>query len=366
MLTGSKSAVVNEPPADMSDASNEMPASEPGKKAALAVGVDVACDNETPPTSTSSSQANTPSSSQNNSTKKRGLSEVIRQLRSQKSEHEESDKATKSLDQVADRNEDDGSHGNDDDGDDESTGYEDDGDSAHSADDQHSTHSTKKKKKKQQQSNSSFMTPRSLDSTAAKSSLLKINNTSQTTNHSKPTDAVSTGSSGNSNSALSSDAHMISAADHLSAIINVVATKDLSPPPVGHSLRSHQDAKMTAAAGSAHLTDLKNLLERANLLQYLNSFTEQGCDDINQLCEADESEFKEICQLVGMASKPLHVKRLRKALDEYKAVRNQPTPPAYNYLNLFGSKHGNNLNLLNYSFEADKTSKLRLLEHVIT
>jgi hypothetical protein len=47
----------------------------------------------------------------------------------------------------------------------------------------------------------------------------------------------------------------------------------------------------------------------------------KGGDDINQLCEADEEEFKEICELVGMESKPLHVKRLRKALDEYKNTK---------------------------------------------
>lgn len=47
-------------------------------------------------------------------------------------------------------------------------------------------------------------------------------------------------------------------------------------------------------------------------------FLFEGGDDINQLVDADEKEFKEIVELVGMASKPLHVKRLRKAIDEYK------------------------------------------------
>ena len=360
MLSTAHTAANNESPADMSDASNEM--SDPAtssyetnvgqsKKAALAVGVDV-CDNETPPTSTSSSQANTPSS-QNNSAKKRGLSEVIRQLHSQKSEHDETDKSgSRTLDQPADHKDENSDDSREDD---ESTGYEDDfnGDSAaHSADDQHSNHSTKKHKKKKPSSPNSFMTPSSLDSMAKSSGLLKISNASQTrganSTNAKPTDAVSTGSSANSNSALSNDAHMISAADHLSAIINVVATKDLSPPPIGHSMRSHglpnSDSKTSS---SGNLVDLKNLLERANLVQYLNSFTEQGGDDINQLCEADESEFKEICELVGMATKPLHVKRLRKALDEYKAtVRSQPTSQ-FNYLNLFGNKNGNLSFILN-------------------
>ena len=48
-----------------------------------------------------------------------------------------------------------------------------------------------------------------------------------------------------------------------------------------------------------------------------------------QLCEAGEEEFLEIMTLVGMASKPLHVRRLQKALQEYvtnpgeKIVKNQ-------------------------------------------
>ena len=49
------------------------------------------------------------------------------------------------------------------------------------------------------------------------------------------------------------------------------------------------------------------------------NFLFEGGDDINQLVDADEKEFKEIVELVGMASKPLHVKRLRKAIDEYKS-----------------------------------------------
>ena len=56
-----------------------------------------------------------------------------------------------------------------------------------------------------------------------------------------------------------------------------------------------------------------------------------GGDDVAQLCEAGEEEFLEIMTLVGMASKPLHVRRLQKALQEYvtnpgeKIVKNQGT-----------------------------------------
>ncbi|CAD7004315.1 unnamed protein product [Ceratitis capitata] len=42
-----------------------------------------------------------------------------------------------------------------------------------------------------------------------------------------------------------------------------------------------------------------------------------GGDDVQQLYEAGEEEFLEIMALVGMASKPLHVRRLQKALHEW-------------------------------------------------
>lgn len=44
-----------------------------------------------------------------------------------------------------------------------------------------------------------------------------------------------------------------------------------------------------------------------------------GGDDVQQLCEAGEDEFLEIMALVGMAAKPLHVRRLQKALQEWVA-----------------------------------------------
>lgn len=45
--------------------------------------------------------------------------------------------------------------------------------------------------------------------------------------------------------------------------------------------------------------------------------TATGGDDVQQLCEAGEEEFLEIMALVGMAAKPLHVRRLQKALQEW-------------------------------------------------
>lgn len=49
----------------------------------------------------------------------------------------------------------------------------------------------------------------------------------------------------------------------------------------------------------------------------MNFVTLLGGDDVQQLCEAGEDEFLEIMALVGMASKPLHVRRLQKALQEW-------------------------------------------------
>ncbi|NXK15484.1 NAB2 protein, partial [Herpetotheres cachinnans] len=62
---------------------------------------------------------------------------------------------------------------------------------------------------------------------------------------------------------------------------------------------------------------LYRVLQRANLLGYYETFIQQGGDDVQQLCEAGEEEFLEIMALVGMATKPLHVRRLQKALREW-------------------------------------------------
>ena len=67
--------------------------------------------------------------------------------------------------------------------------------------------------------------------------------------------------------------------------------------------------------------ELHSVLKAANLLDYYQSFLEQGGDDIQQFCDASEDEFKEIIALVGMSTKPLHTKRLQKALVEWKSKR---------------------------------------------
>ena len=43
---------------------------------------------------------------------------------------------------------------------------------------------------------------------------------------------------------------------------------------------------------------------------------------MKQLAEAQNDDFQEIITLVGMASKPLHVKRFKKALDDYRQLMN--------------------------------------------
>lgn len=59
------------------------------------------------------------------------------------------------------------------------------------------------------------------------------------------------------------------------------------------------------------------VLQSANLLRYYEPLIEMGGDDVQQLCDAGEEEFLEIMALVGMASKPLHVRRLQKALQKW-------------------------------------------------
>ncbi|XP_052829809.1 NGFI-A-binding protein homolog isoform X8 [Octopus bimaculoides] len=83
--------------------------------------------------------------------------------------------------------------------------------------------------------------------------------------------------------------------------------------------REYLDAMTSSQPTNASEWQLYRVLQRANLLQYYDTFIAQGGDDVQQLCEAGEEEFLEIMALVGMASKPLHVRRLQKALQEWVA-----------------------------------------------
>ncbi|CAJ0960341.1 unnamed protein product, partial [Mesorhabditis belari] len=79
-------------------------------------------------------------------------------------------------------------------------------------------------------------------------------------------------------------------------------TSSTSKPPIPTSLSEWQ---------------LLAVLQRANLVQYYDTFISQGGDDINQIMQCDESEFLEIMSLVGMLSKPLHVRRLQRTLTDF-------------------------------------------------
>uniref|UniRef100_A0A915P6Y9 Uncharacterized protein n=1 Tax=Meloidogyne floridensis TaxID=298350 RepID=A0A915P6Y9_9BILA len=68
---------------------------------------------------------------------------------------------------------------------------------------------------------------------------------------------------------------------------------------------------------------LQAVLYRARLTQYFDVFISQGGDDIDQIMQCDETEFLEIMSLVGMASKPLHVRRLQRTLSEFSVNRAQ-------------------------------------------
>ncbi|XP_025077946.1 NGFI-A-binding protein 1-like isoform X5 [Pomacea canaliculata] len=90
-------------------------------------------------------------------------------------------------------------------------------------------------------------------------------------------------------------------------------------PCVGQMGSGGAVAMTTSQPSNASEWQLYNVLKRANLLQYYDTFIAQGGDDVQQLCEAGEDEFLEIMALVGMAAKPLHVRRLQKALQEWVA-----------------------------------------------
>ncbi|KAJ1526326.1 hypothetical protein ONE63_009475 [Megalurothrips usitatus] len=74
---------------------------------------------------------------------------------------------------------------------------------------------------------------------------------------------------------------------------------------------------MTSIPGNEAELQLYRVMQRASLLAYYDTLLEMGGDDLQQLCEAGEEEFLEIMALVGMANKPLHVRRMQKALQEW-------------------------------------------------
>lgn len=109
--------------------------------------------------------------------------------------------------------------------------------------------------------------------------------------------------------------------------------------------------------------ELYRLLERANLLNYFGTFINFGGDDVQQLCDADEEEFLEIMSLVGMTQKPLHVRRLQKALIEWREAKElentfRRPQPTTNYLYYTGPVTGSGNNsskvISNDSFNSNR------------
>lgn len=102
------------------------------------------------------------------------------------------------------------------------------------------------------------------------------------------------------------------------------------PPPSGYIpcgrgigyLHMRDNSMEVPTPSNKSELDLYRLLERANLLAYYGTFLSFGGDDVQQLSDADEDEFLEIMSLVGMTRKPLHVRRMQKALIEWRETRN--------------------------------------------
>ncbi|XP_037939562.1 NGFI-A-binding protein homolog isoform X2 [Teleopsis dalmanni] len=96
----------------------------------------------------------------------------------------------------------------------------------------------------------------------------------------------------------------------------------LSPPGKIFGRNANGTMIATSRPSNEAEVQLYLVLQRASLLAYYDTLLEMGGDDVQQLYEAGEEEFLEIMALVGMASKPLHVRRLQKVLHEWA---NNPT-----------------------------------------
>ena len=95
---------------------------------------------------------------------------------------------------------------------------------------------------------------------------------------------------------------------------------------IGYYGRDEQLVQVPTPSNKSEL-ELYRLLERANLLNYFGTFLNFGGDDVQQLSDADEEEFLEIMNLVGMTRKPLHVRRLQKALIDWR--ENKESEPGF-------------------------------------
>ncbi|XP_064468412.1 NGFI-A-binding protein 1-like [Ornithodoros turicata] len=75
---------------------------------------------------------------------------------------------------------------------------------------------------------------------------------------------------------------------------------------------------MTSIPQKKSERELHELLEHVDLLEYYDKFIEIGADNVQQLCDLTDEAFGEVADLVEMTRKPLHVKRFRKALEQWK------------------------------------------------
>ncbi|XP_064463372.1 uncharacterized protein LOC135374325 [Ornithodoros turicata] len=78
-----------------------------------------------------------------------------------------------------------------------------------------------------------------------------------------------------------------------------------------------QSVKVTSTAAEESEGELHELLRRADLLSYHDKFMEQGKDNVQQLCDSTDEDFQTLTEHVGMARKPLHLKRLKNALKQW-------------------------------------------------
>ena len=65
-------------------------------------------------------------------------------------------------------------------------------------------------------------------------------------------------------------------------------------------------------------TDLYKILEKADLLSYHEAFINIGADNVSQLFDTCGEDFEETIEASGMSSKPLHVRRLERALNDWE------------------------------------------------
>lgn len=98
--------------------------------------------------------------------------------------------------------------------------------------------------------------------------------------------------------------------------------RGLGYPPLSSVISNSRDAAMhlPTPRNKCEL-ELYSLLEKANLLQYFETFLKYGGDDVQQLSDADEEEFIEIMKLIGMTNKPLHIRRLQKVLSDWRETQ---------------------------------------------